>query len=404
MFSSSLRLGTLFFVPGGFLLAAAALLLHFAPLPQAVRPFFPFYPYLVLGAGLFLGWRFNRSRLIFALLVLALAERALALSPSGEAGRLAEAAVALLLPLNLVLLSTLTERGLFTVLGLGRLGLVLAQPLAVFWLERTRAAEVLDLLTRPLIDLPRLEGLPLSQPALASFVLSLLFLSVRFLRRQGALDGGFLWALATVLPPLALSLAEPMRTLYFATAGLILVAAVIEDSYAMAFRDELTGLPARRALNETLQKVGRRYTVAMVDIDHFKKFNDRHGHDVGDQVLRMVASRLAKVNGGGQAFRYGGEEFTVLFPGKGVKEALPHLEELRESVAGAGFTLRHRRRPARKPKGKQAGQKGSQKLSVTVSIGAAERQGERNRPALVIKSADQALYRAKKAGRNRVYG
>ena len=195
-----------------------------------------------------------------------------------------------------------------------------------------------------------------------------------------------------------------MRTLYFATAGLILVAAVIEDSYGMAFRDELTGLPARRALNETLQKVGRRYTVAMVDIDHFKKFNDRYGHDVGDQVLKMVASRLAKVNGRGRAFRYGGEEFTVLFPGKGVKEALPHLEELREAVAGAGFTLRHHHRPSRKPKGKPAKKKGDQKLSVTVSIGAAERQGDRNQPALVVKSADQALYRAKRGGRNRVCG
>jgi diguanylate cyclase (GGDEF)-like protein len=404
MFSSALRFVTLFFVPGGILLAGAALLLHFSPLPQAVRAFFPFYPYLVLGAGLFLGWRFNRSRLIFALLALAFAERSLALFPSGEAGRLAAAAVALMLPLNLAVLSILAERGIFTFLGLARLGLVLAQPLAVFWLHRTFGAEILKWLTVPLVDLSGLKVLLLPQPALAAFVLSLLFLSVRFLRRRGALDGGFLWALAAVLPPLALSLPGPVRTLYFATAGLILVAAVVEDSYGMAFLDELTGLPARRALNETLQKVGRRYTVAMVDIDHFKKFNDRYGHDVGDQVLKMVASRLARVSGGGRAFRYGGEEFTVLFPGKGVKEVLPHLEELRESVAGAGFTLRHRRRPARKPKGKQARTKGDQKLSVTVSIGASERQGDRNQPALVIKSADQALYRAKKEGRNRVCG
>jgi PleD family two-component response regulator len=118
----------------------------------------------------------------------------------------------------------------------------------------------------------------------------------------------------------------------------------------------------------------------------------------------MVASRLARVSGGGRAFRYGGEEFTVLFPGKGIKEALPHLEELRATVAGAGFTLRHRRRPARKPKSKSGKNKGEQKLSVTVSIGAAERQGDRNQPALVVKSADQALYRAKRGGRNRVFG
>ena len=61
---------------------------------------------------------------------------------------------------------------------------------------------------------------------------------------------------------------------------LILAAGVLETSHGMAFRDELTGLPARRALNEALLKVGRRYTVAMVDVDHFKKVNDRYGHDV----------------------------------------------------------------------------------------------------------------------------
>jgi len=79
-------------------------------------------------------------------------------------------------------------------------------------------------------------------------------------------------------------------------------------------------LPSRRALIERLPSLGRRYTVAMVDVDHFKNFNDTYGHDAGDQVLRMVASRLGEVSGGGTAFRYGGEEFTILFPGKGGKE------------------------------------------------------------------------------------
>ena len=85
----------------------------------------------------------------------------------------------------------------------------------------------------------------------------------------------------------------------------------------MAYDDELTGLPARRALNEALTRLRGVYTVAMVDIDHFKRFNDEHGHDVGDQLLRMVGARVGEVRGGGRAFRYGGEEFAVLFPGSG---------------------------------------------------------------------------------------
>ncbi|HAG79498.1 MAG TPA: GGDEF domain-containing protein, partial [Pseudomonas sp.] len=75
---------------------------------------------------------------------------------------------------------------------------------------------------------------------------------------------------------------------------LMLVTAIAHEAYLMAFRDELTGLPGRRALNERLQRLGRQYVLAMADVDHFKRFNDTYGHDVGDQVLKMVASRLRK--------------------------------------------------------------------------------------------------------------
>ena len=170
----------------------------------------------------------------------------------------------------------------------------------------------------------------------------------------------------------------------------------------MAFRDDLTGLPSSRALPETLSALGSVYAIAMVDIDHFKKFNDRHGHDVGDQVLRMVASRLGRVTGGGKAFRYGGEEFTIVFPGKSRSEALPHLEALLLEIADAKFTMRGRdRRKGPLSRGKKKG-KNVKNLSVTVSIGVAERNGRNGTPDKVIKAADTALYKAKDAGRNRV--
>jgi diguanylate cyclase (GGDEF)-like protein len=169
----------------------------------------------------------------------------------------------------------------------------------------------------------------------------------------------------------------------------------------MAFRDELTGLPARRALNDALQRVDGTYTVAMVDVDHFKKFNDTHGHDVGDHVLRMVATRLGNVTGGGRAYRYGGEEFAVLFPGKTAEQSAPHLEALRASVGNASFTKRGKDRPKEKPKSPRAKGAGAKELTVTVSIGAAQARGAAL-PAEVVKAADRALYRAKEAGRNRV--
>lgn len=179
------------------------------------------------------------------------------------------------------------------------------------------------------------------------------------------------------------------------------------EGFHMAFRDELTGLPGRRALNERLQRMGRVYTLAMADVDHFKAFNDTHGHDVGDQVLRMVASQLRRVPGGGQAYRYGGEEFTLVFPGKTAAESLPHLETVRRAIEA--YQMRLRDKPAR-PKADQLGQRrrgvrggrNSRPLRVTVSIGLAERGDALRAPDAVIKAADQALYKAKDGGRNQV--
>ncbi|MCQ6257572.1 GGDEF domain-containing protein [Pseudomonas sp. Q11] len=182
---------------------------------------------------------------------------------------------------------------------------------------------------------------------------------------------------------------------------LMIAAAVAHEAYQMAFRDELTGLPGRRALNERMQRLGRNYVLAMSDVDHFKKFNDTHGHDVGDQVLRLVASKLSKISGGGRAYRYGGEEFALVFAGKTIEECMPHLEVIRESIANYSIQLRN---PDSRPQDDQQGRQrragaGASCVSVTVSIGVAERIEQRT-PEEVLKSADQALYNAKGAGRN----
>lgn len=114
-----------------------------------------------------------------------------------------------------------------------------------------------------------------------------------------------------------------------------------------------------------------------------------------------MASKLSKVNGGGRAYRYGGEEFAVVFAGKTVEECLPHLEEIRVIIADYAIKLRNMDRPQDDHQGRQrrAGS-GASSVSVTISIGVAERQAEQRTPEEVLKSADQALYAAKGAGRN----
>jgi diguanylate cyclase (GGDEF)-like protein len=191
----------------------------------------------------------------------------------------------------------------------------------------------------------------------------------------------------------------------------MLASSIIENSYSLAFHDELTGLSSRRAYNDKLLLLKHPYAVALVDIDHFKNINDTYGHDTGDQALRYVAAKIARVGGGGEAFRVGGEEFTILFAGKTADSVHDYLELLRLNIENSSFRVRsgeERRKVARenerRTKAKARGVRpagNSQMLQVTVSIGLAE-----SLPKLdvseVIQAADKALYRAKQSGRNRL--
>jgi len=252
---------------------------------------------------------------------------------------------------------------------------------------------------------PLLHGqwMSLIQMVYPLFIGVLILLVVQYLREPRPLHAaqiigllGIFWMLPqTFILPFTLNI-------MCSQVMLMIAAAVSHEAYQMAFRDELTGLPGRRALNERMQRLGRNYVIAMTDVDHFKKFNDTHGHDVGDQVLRLVASRLSKVTGGGRAYRYGGEEFALVFAGKTAEECLPHLEAVREMIANYAMQLRDQNsRPQDDTAGRQRRiGSASSTVSVTISIGVAERQVEHRNPEDVLKSADQALYSAKGAGRN----
>jgi diguanylate cyclase (GGDEF)-like protein len=223
------------------------------------------------------------------------------------------------------------------------------------------------------------------------------------------LDIGFGGALASFFIACGWIDQPGVFALFTGAAAAMLLVAVLQESHRMAFRDALTGLPNRRALEDQLRALVPPYAVAMIDIDHFKKFNDQHGHDIGDQVLRLVAARLAEVHGGGRAFRYGGEEFTVLFRGQPLADAMPHLEATRAAIESYKMTVRGEDRPKDKKQGskrRNAGDKDLDRtdlmLSVTVSIGAAEPGRRLKTPAEVVKGADEALYRAKERGRNQV--
>jgi len=395
-----------FFIPGALLLLIAFLLSRLF-LVEKLPLLVGIYPYVVWAAGVLVAWRFNRSQLFFAILILAVSDRALFYLAAGQPAKGAAAgmaynAISFLLPLNLLFISMIREQGFLEKRNLWRLGLVAFEIIVVALICVFKPLNLGLFLKNSFIKTPIFKTLALGQPALFAFGLAFLILAFRYLRSRGVIECGFIWVLVLSFFALNTSKTQPALTIYFATAGLALVISVIETSLGLAFQDELTGLPTRRAFNEALSKLGSCYTIAMIDIDFFKKFNDRYGHQVGDQVLRLVASKLERSGGGGKAYRYGGEEFAMILPGKDVDESIPHLEILRQIVEELKFIVRSKERRIGKAKKMRKRKDSRNQEKITISIGVADDGGRPSSPQDVIKAADQALYRAKQEGRNRI--
>jgi two-component system, cell cycle response regulator len=168
----------------------------------------------------------------------------------------------------------------------------------------------------------------------------------------------------------------------------------VQLSLEMAITDQLTGLHNRRYMSRHLdsliagaQKSNKPIAFLIMDIDHFKSVNDGYGHDIGDEVLRDFAGRIsANVRGIDLACRYGGEEFVVVMPDTDMEFATSVAERLRRSVELTPFAI------SREP----------HQLHVTISIGIAGSDGNADTADALLHRADQALYRAKREGRNRV--
>jgi len=168
----------------------------------------------------------------------------------------------------------------------------------------------------------------------------------------------------------------------------------LEDMRLEAMTDALTAIPNRKLFDIQLRqsandaaKDGEELCLLMVDIDHFKKFNDTYGHQVGDQVLKLLGSTLtACIKGQDTAARYGGEEFAVILPNTSLKDALTVAENIRRAVGT--------KKVVNRTTGENLG-------TITVSIGAG--RFEHGEPvSQLISRADEAMYMAKRDGRDRV--
>lgn len=254
-----------------------------------------------------------------------------------------------------------------------------------------------------LFSLQRISSLPL---VLLLYSIAMIGISALFVIRYNRIFDVVIYATLLFTSCVFIAFDTPfISSVFFTLLACCLVFYLLSSSHELAFIDSLTQIANRQAFNSDAARVGKRYAIAMVDVDHFKQFNDTYGHDVGDQVLQLVASRIEQTLEQGKAYRFGGEEFVILYRYKDRMKMQQNLAAIRQAIES--YTLRIRddhSRPTNSALGsQQRGQakKDASTAKVTVSIGAALSHRHRALHDTLI-CADKALYQAKRAGRNQV--
>lgn len=306
-----------------------------------------------------------------------------------------------LIPVNYLLNFLLRERGILNQFGIRRFVLLAVQLYCIAWVLEHPYPPLKEYLTFSLFKYGVFNLTPITQPLLFSILVVSLVILLRLLQTSSILASGLLSSLITITTALHFYQQPQLATIFIILAGLLIIISITINAYSLAYLDELTNLPSRRAMTQNISTLGKRYSIAMVDVDHFKKFNDKYGHDIGDQVLKKLASQLRQVRGG-KAFRYGGEEFTIIFPNKTLNEARIFCNELCKNVENSPFILRNKKRPKSIKDNSKKKKRDAVPLTITISIGLAERSGDLTTSDEVIKQADKALYKAKNNGRNQV--
>lgn len=393
-------------VPATFLLGVAVITLNLGFLPEPPETLWLIGPSVAITITGTLALSYNRSRVFYVCVLMAFC---LAIEGQVMTEKLDELILTAIIPANILVICLFHERGIFTFVGLMRLALLLFEfAILIYWISVRQPipAELLAPLPSPAEQIFAYS--PLSQGATILLLLSFAGCVAVMAKDKTPISQGLTTGMLAIVIGNTMTSAFSWE-IFIMAGSLYLAASIIRDSYNMAYKDELTGLPHRRALNEQMLTLGNRYALAMVDVDHFKKFNDTHGHDVGDQVLQMVGARIRQVGGGGKAYRYGGEEFSVVFPRLSKSDAFYYLDEVRKAIENYEMVIREKPRedPSEEKTAQKHRQRGSfrhaeKKVSVTVSIGVADHVDDGPDSDEVLKAADKALYSAKKKGRNQV--
>nr|WP_086937368.1 GGDEF domain-containing protein [Thaumasiovibrio occultus] len=363
-------------------------------------------PYVAYGLVILLAHLFNQSRVAQTALLMTLAyfivQTWLQVPLYHGLTRLYFNVLATVLPLNLLFILLLPPRRPLSSSGLLYLLWQLVIALACFQWIITYAYQQPQIWDGYFFILGRVSPLPLITILVNLIAISVVTLCI--LARRNSSDLIIFTALTASFCTFLLFDKTYISAVLFSFVGVFMLLSIVTRSHRLAYLDELTDIAGRRMFEEDLNFLKPGYTIAMIDIDHFKQFNDSYGHDTGDDVLRFVASQMKHTGGGARVYRYGGEEFAVIFIKTPSEECQSHLEALRERIAQYPLVIRNQAaRPDDDKTGRQMRENSAKhtRESITVSIGMACDEHYRSTEEC-INAADKALYKAKKQGRNQL--
>ncbi len=363
---------------------------YYAALPTSLIDALQYLPVLLIVFIAALSLHFNQSRLFLYLIILSSLYFILEHYVLDEAFKFN--IFTTMAPLILLLTILIRQQGVFTIHALPVYLLFVLTLLFSLWLMREKPDWAVHYLSSQWLPVQYFDWTQISQTNIGIFVIVFISVIALISIRQDHLTATGLGILIVLYIAMSYKPQGNDLTLLICSGLLLCLITVLQESWKMAYLDELTQLPGRRAMREKMQSLIGLYTLAMVDIDFFKKFNDSYGHETGDDALRMIAAKLQKVTGGGSVYRYGGEEFTLIFTNKSVDQVKDHLEKLRADIANSPFVVNRR-----------TNQRKNKSVKITVSIGVADSIGISSTEE-TLKKADKALYKAKKKGRNCIVG
>jgi diguanylate cyclase (GGDEF)-like protein len=368
----------------------------------------PYLPFFLLLAGCGIAYYFNSIRLVLMGLFLGLVYgyatvpirlgEFLTLRLVGPAYYNSQVLLPVLLPLTILGLHFTADTGLFTSDGLLKVWILLVELILLALLF----PYVEEFVYRILGQIPQqrvLDG-QLNLPFLSGG-LTLLAYFVMWVCSEKNYYSNYLVLIFWFTITAVLSFDAGIRwfrgsfplhhALFFTGSAVLYDVKVLNLAWGKAYRDQLTQIPGRMALDECLARLKGTYSICMIDIDKFKDFNDTFGHDAGDKVLKQVAE-LVQSRTSGRAFRFGGEEFTVVYNGRLTEDVEDELKQLRKTISDNKVKVTKKSNRATKVHEKR----------VTISLGLADSDGNGENPEEVLNAADEALFKAKDEGRNQL--